>query len=84
TQPGALFYLRGKGIPHLQGYGRGDQIVKIKVVIPTKLSERQKEMLRKFDSTVKADQYQERKGFFKKMKDSFMGCKTFIGRGVIS
>jgi len=73
TQPGAVFYLRGKGIPHLQGYGRGDQIVKIKVVIPTKLSERQKEMLRKFDATVKADQYQERKGFFKKMKDAFMG-----------
>jgi len=73
TQPGAVFYLRGKGIPHLQGYGRGDQIVKIKVLIPTKLSERQKEMLRKFDATVKADQYQEKKGFFKKMKDAFMG-----------
>lgn len=73
TQPGAVFYLRGKGIPHLQGYGRGDQIVKVKVVIPTKLNEKQKEMLRKFDSTVKADQYQERKGFFKKMKDAFMG-----------
>jgi molecular chaperone DnaJ len=73
TQPNAVFHLRGKGIPHLQGYGKGDQIITVKVAIPTKLSEKQKEMLKKFDSTVKSDQYQTRKGFFKKMKDAFMG-----------
>lgn len=73
TQPGAVFHLRGKGIPHLQGYGRGDHIINVKVGIPTKLTEKQKEMLKKFDSTVQSDQYQARKGFFKKMKDAFMG-----------
>jgi molecular chaperone DnaJ len=73
TQPNAVFHLRGKGIPHLQGYGRGDQILNVKVVIPTKLTEKQKEMLHKFDTTVQADQYQNRKGFFEKMKDAFMG-----------
>lgn len=73
TQPGSIFHLRGKGIPHLQGYGRGDQIIKIKVVVPTRLSEKQKELLRKFENTVQPDQYQSRKGFFEKMKDAFMG-----------
>ncbi|MDN5375869.1 MAG: molecular chaperone DnaJ [Thermacetogenium sp.] len=73
TQPGTVFRLRGKGIPHLQGYGRGDQVVKIKVVVPTRLNEKQKELLRKFENTVQPDQYQLRKGFFEKMKDAFMG-----------
>jgi molecular chaperone DnaJ len=73
TQPNAVFHLRGKGIPHLQGYGRGDQILNIKVVIPTKLTENQKEMLQKFDTTVRIDQYQTRKGFFEKVKDAFIG-----------
>lgn len=73
TQPNAVFHLRGKGIPHLQGYGKGDQIITVKVGIPTKLTAKQKEMLKKFDSTVQNDQYQDRKGFFKKVKDAFMG-----------
>lgn len=74
TQPEAVFHLRGKGIPHLQGYGKGDQIITVKVGIPTKLTAKQKEMLTKFDATVQNDQYQDRnKGFFKKVKDAFMG-----------
>lgn len=73
TQPGTVFHLRGKGIPHLQGYGRGDQVIKVNVVIPSKLSEKQKELLRQFDDTVQPGQYQARKGFFEKMKDAFMG-----------
>jgi molecular chaperone DnaJ len=74
AQPGAVFHLRGKGIPHLKGYGRGDQVVKINVMIPTRLTDRQKELLRQFAEATGAEQYQTRgKGFFGKMKDAFMG-----------
>ena len=48
TQNGHVFKLRGKGFPSLHMSGRGDQLVKIKVDIPTKLSERQKQILLEF------------------------------------
>lgn len=73
TQPGAVFRLKGKGIPHLRGYGRGDQIIKVNVVIPTKLTDKQKELLRKFEEISRPEQYQLRKSFFEKMRDAFMG-----------
>ncbi|MDH5794525.1 MAG: molecular chaperone DnaJ [Candidatus Bathyarchaeota archaeon] len=45
TQTGTLFRLKGKGVPHLQGWGRGDQIVRVIVETPTNLTPRQKELL---------------------------------------
>ena len=48
TQPGTAIRLRGKGVPHLHGSGRGDHYVRIKVTIPKHLSGRQKELLREF------------------------------------
>lgn len=45
TQTGTLFRLRGKGIPHLNGWGRGDQLVEIIVQTPTKMTPRQKKLL---------------------------------------
>lgn len=75
TQTGTSFRLRGKGITKLKGYGRGDQHVKIRVVTPTNLSEKQKELLREFARIQgkEQDQYAKDKGFFEKMKDAFMG-----------
>ena len=49
TQPGTVFKLRDRGIPVLNGRGRGDQLVKVNVDVPKKLTERQKELLRAFD-----------------------------------
>lgn len=49
TQPGQIFRLKGKGISHLRGYGRGDQIIEPVVTIPTNLSRKQEELLREFD-----------------------------------
>jgi len=49
TQSSEMFVLKGKGIPHLRGRGTGDQIVSIKVVIPKKLTRRQKELLEELD-----------------------------------
>lgn len=51
TQTGTAFALNGKGMPNLKGYGRGDQIVTVKVVTPTRLSEKQKELLRQLAET---------------------------------
>ncbi len=45
TQPNTVFRLRGKGMPHLNGFGRGDELVKVTIRIPTKLTHRQKDLL---------------------------------------
>ena len=53
TANGKVFRLRGKGVPHLPGYGRGrgDQYVRVSVEVPKGLSKSQKEALRKFDES---------------------------------
>lgn len=48
TQNGHVFRLRGKGMPSLHFSGKGDQLVRIKVEVPTKLSDKQKQLLREF------------------------------------
>jgi molecular chaperone DnaJ len=48
TQNGKLFRLRGKGVPHLRGFGRGDQIVRVLVKIPTNLNKKQEKLLKEF------------------------------------
>jgi len=50
TKGGTVFKFKNKGVPHLHGKGRGDQYVKVVVDVPKGLSERQKELLREFDS----------------------------------
>ena len=49
TQTGRIFRLKGKGIPHLRGYGRGDQLIETVVTIPTNLTKKQEELLKEFD-----------------------------------
>lgn len=49
TQPNTLFRLRGKGVPHVRGSGKGDHYVRIKVTVPKHLSGRQKELLKEFE-----------------------------------
>jgi molecular chaperone DnaJ len=48
TQNGAIFRLKGKGIPNLRGYGRGDQIIETVVKIPVNVNKKQEELLREF------------------------------------
>ena len=71
TQSGTTFRLRGKGIQYLTGRGRGDMYVKCEVEIPKKLNKTQREALKKFEGTLKEENYEKRKGFFKKLKDMF-------------
>lgn len=71
TQPGKVLRLKGKGIPSLRGGGRGDQLVRIKVVVPTKLNDKQKDALRKFEDICGDAINPEEKSFLKKIKDFF-------------
>ena len=72
TQPGKVLRIKGKGIPSLRNSStRGDQLVTIKVVVPTKLSDKQKESLRKF-AEISADNINpEEKSFLKKIAGLF-------------
>jgi molecular chaperone DnaJ len=71
TQPGDVFKLRGKGIPKLGSRGRGDQYVKMTVEVPKNLSQKQKDILREFESVGEERNYQKRKSFFDKIKNMF-------------
>ena len=71
TQSGTVFRLRQKGIQYLNGRGRGDQYVTVNVEIPKKVTREQRKALEAFEATLKDDNYEERKGFFKKIKDMF-------------
>ena len=71
TQSGTKFRLRGQGIQYLNGRGRGDQYVIVDVEIPKKLNRTQREALKAFEDSLKDDNYEKRKGFFKNLKDRF-------------
>ena len=66
TQTGSVFRLRGKGIPVLNGRGRGDQYVTVNVETPRNLTKEQKEALGKFSDMLGESNYEKRKSFFKK------------------
>ncbi|MEW9081645.1 molecular chaperone DnaJ [Caldanaerobacter subterraneus] len=72
TQTGTKFKLRGKGIPHIGGRGRGDQIVEVYVEVPKRLSEKQKELLKEF-KRLEGENTAEHKSFFQRMRDAFGG-----------
>ncbi|ABB15229.1 molecular chaperone DnaJ [Carboxydothermus hydrogenoformans] len=70
TQTGTVFTIKGKGVPVVNGSGRGNLYVTVKVVTPTKLTERQKQLLREFEeiSKQKEETFKEK---FNKFKNKF-------------
>ncbi|MEM6856226.1 MAG: molecular chaperone DnaJ [Pseudomonadota bacterium] len=70
-QSGKQLRVRGAGMPVLQGRGRGDLVVEIKVETPTKLSRKQREILEEFRETETGDECPESRSFFSKLKDAF-------------
>ena len=71
TQPGDVFKLRDKGIPNVNGRGRGDQLVRIVVDVPKNLTPRQKELIRELGKEFGQNnihEEEEKKGFFGKKK----------------
>ncbi|MBS4026479.1 MAG: molecular chaperone DnaJ [Clostridia bacterium] len=74
TQTGTMFRLKGKGIPRVNGYGKGDQHVKILVVTPTDLTQNQKDLLEEFAKLRGTESLGDKnKGFFEKVRQAFMG-----------
>jgi molecular chaperone DnaJ len=71
TQPGTLRVLRGKGMPVLQGFGRGDQRVLVNVQVPRRLTEEQRRLLEEFERSAGAETYEADEGFFQKLKSAF-------------
>lgn len=71
TQTGKVFRLRGKGVPALHGYGRGDQRVRVVVETPTSLTKKQRELLEAFAQEAGEDSHPQGKSFLGKVKDLF-------------
>ncbi|HLY66988.1 MAG TPA: DnaJ C-terminal domain-containing protein, partial [Chloroflexota bacterium] len=71
TQSGKVFRLRDKGVPHLRGAGRGDQHVYVKVVTPTSLGAKERELLEQLRAVSKKPQaeHDKKDGFFDKVKE---------------
>jgi molecular chaperone DnaJ len=70
-QSGKQLRKRGEGMPVLQGRGRGDLVIEIMVETPTKLTARQKELLRELQETETGTKRPQSKGFFDRIKDAF-------------
>ncbi len=68
-QSGKQLRIRGAGMPVLQARGRGDLVVEIQVETPTRLSARQKELLREFQETETGEECPQSRGFFDKLKE---------------
>ena len=73
TQPGKVFRLRGKGIPRLNGGGKGDQLVVVNVEIPTRLSAEQREYFEGLAETLGSEVLPQEKSFFDILRDVLGG-----------
>jgi molecular chaperone DnaJ len=71
TQAGEIRVLRGRGMPVLQGFGRGDQRVLVNVQVPRRLTEQQRGLLEEFERSAGEDTYRRDEGFFEKLKSAF-------------
>jgi molecular chaperone DnaJ len=71
TQPGQVVHLRGRGMPVLQGFGRGDHRVLVNVVVPRHLTDEQRRLLEQFDEHATEQTYKPDDGFFDKLKSVF-------------
>jgi len=71
TQPGTTFRIRNKGVPVLNGHGKGDLYVEVRVQIPGKLNKRQRELLQELDALSKVDNQPLLRSLLGKVKDIF-------------
>ena len=71
TQPGAVLRIKGKGIAHRGGLGRGDQRVEVAIEVPTQLTARQRQLLEELAKELGEDVQPQRKSFMGKLRDLF-------------
>ncbi len=70
TQPGKTLKMRGQGIPRLHSSGRGDQLVRVHVWVPTKLSQDDKDLLDKLSQSESFNPPPGNKSFFDKLRET--------------
>jgi molecular chaperone DnaJ len=73
TQPGKVFTLKGKGIPHLRSSGRGDQLVVVNIEIPTRLSGEQRKLMEELAKTLGAEVKPQERTLFDMLKEVIGG-----------
>jgi molecular chaperone DnaJ len=73
TQPGKVITLKGKGVPHLRGSGRGDQLVMIEVEVPTRLTGEQRKLFEELAHTLGSEVKPQEKSFVDKLKEVLGG-----------
>jgi molecular chaperone DnaJ len=71
TQPGTVRVLNGRGMPVLQGFGRGDHRVLVNVRVPQRVTEEQRRLLEEFERLTTDETYEPDDGFFDKLKSAF-------------
>ena len=71
TQPGSVRVLRGRGMPVLQGFGKGDHRVLVNVLVPRQLTDDQRRLLEEFETSAHDRTYRADEGFFEKLKSAF-------------
>ena len=73
TQPGKVFHLRGKGVPHVRSKSRGDEVIIVNVAIPTKLSKEQRQLFEQLAESLGTQVKPQEKGFLDWLNDAFGG-----------
>jgi len=73
TQPGKVLRMRGKGVPHLRGNDRGDQLVVVNVAIPTHLSKEQRKIFEQLSASLGSEVRLQERGFLDWLKDTLGG-----------
>ena len=73
TQPGDVLVLRGKGVPVLNGRGRGDHRVLVNVMLPQRLTDDQRRLLAEFEAAVAEDTYKPDESFLGRIRSAFSG-----------
>ena len=71
TQPGDVIVLRGKGVPVLNGRGRGDHRVHVDVMLPQRMTDEQRRLLAEFEASVGDDTYRPDESFFGRIRSAF-------------
>jgi molecular chaperone DnaJ len=75
TMPGKILRMKEKGIQHLNSHGKGDQLIRVQVWVPTKLNGREKELLKELSSSEhivpSEEEKKANKSFFEKVRNAF-------------
>jgi molecular chaperone DnaJ len=72
-QPGKVLRMRGKGVPHLRGNGRGDQMVVVNVEVPKSLTSEQRKLFEKLAESLGSEVRPAERGFLEWLKETLGG-----------